>query len=469
MLTSRVKSIDEESICSSSPNKKSTNWTSLWFANLIQFFCGLQMSLYFTSMWPYLLQLDPKTPLTFFGTILASFSVGQAIGSPIFGTWSEKSESFKIPIATGLALCVLGNLIYAALPEIHWNPIIIMLIARIIIGFGCGNLSALRAYIAACSLPEDRNKAVALSIGSTVFGMLFGPALQACFAFIPAGNRFLGLVLDCYTLPAIMISTFLSVMTILIFFHFTEDFVGIIDPNEDGFELPPYDRLAAWICIYLWFLIQTIAVNIESLAAVFTIAMYNWTSEQAMIYNGYIEFFSCGLSVTQYLIFGLTRVGKINKRYMILFGLLLFTIYHTVVLPWPFYPKTLTYNPNVTDGACTFKWCQYVPQIPIYVFIPVYVLCVGIAFPYIGTSIGTLFTHILGDRQQGTMQGIYALFGSVARCAAPIITTTLFNSSGYTWISVELLVMLFLGAGLVGVFWERLVALKPIKKSGSKY
>lgn len=67
------------------------------------------MSLYFTSMWPYLLKLDPTAQLPFFGIILASFSIGQAVGSPIFGTWTQKTESFKVPVATGLVFCCVGK------------------------------------------------------------------------------------------------------------------------------------------------------------------------------------------------------------------------------------------------------------------------------------------------------------------------------------------------------------------------
>uniref|UniRef100_A0A8R1DGJ4 MFS domain-containing protein n=1 Tax=Caenorhabditis japonica TaxID=281687 RepID=A0A8R1DGJ4_CAEJA len=451
-------------------DQKKTDWTSLWFANLILYFCGLQMSLYFTSMWPYLLKLDPTAQLPFFGIILASFSIGQAVGSPIFGTWTQKTETFKVPVATGLLFCCVGNILYGILPTLNWEVQWLMLVSRVLIGFGAGNLSALRAYVAATSTLDDRNTAVSLATGSQVTGMLTGPILQTAFAFIGDGTRLFNTFdLDAYTSPAFAIAIVLIIISVMIFFYFSEDYAGVIDEKKDNPDviIPPFDRRAAIVSIYLWFVIQTIAVNIESLCSVFTIAMYNWTSHEAIVFGGYIETASCALSVSQYLIIGLTRVGKIDKRIQILFGCVVFSIYYLVLLPWPFYTESLQYNPNVTDGACTYEWCQYVPKIPFVAYILVYVLCFGIAFPYIGNSIGTLFSEVLGPRQQGTMQGIFAFFGSVGRCLAPLVTTFFFNSSGYVWVSIEMLTFLILGALSTIFYWKRMVPLKLIDRRES--
>lgn len=61
--------------------------------------------------------------------------------------------------------------------EVQW----LMLVSRVLIGFGAGNLSALRAYVAASSTLEDRNTAVSLATGSQVTGMLTGPILQVLY------------------------------------------------------------------------------------------------------------------------------------------------------------------------------------------------------------------------------------------------------------------------------------------------
>ncbi|CAI5453644.1 unnamed protein product [Caenorhabditis angaria] len=460
-----------------SETSKKTNWTSLWFSNYIQFFGGVQMSIFFTSMWPYLLKLDPKAQLSFFGVVLASFSVGQAIGAPIFGWWSQKSEKFRPPITAGLLMCLIGNLIYGFLPNIKFmEPQYAMLMTRIVIGFGCGNLAALRAYVAACSTSEDRNKAVSYSFGSLVFGMLIGPALQSAFAFIGNGTTlFSCIVLDCYTSPAFFLFFMIILTIILVFYLFDdENFVGVMTSSgnsgeENNIELPNFDKLPAFLCIFLWFLMQIVVVDMESLCTVFTIAMYNWTSKEAIIYNGYIETLACGVIVVQYFLIGSTRIGKIDKRITISIGLFFFAVFYLALLPWPFYTGKLSYNPNVTDGACTYSWCQFVPRVPLAVYLFVYIICCGIAFPYVGSSIGTLFTQILGPRQQGMMQGVYAFFGSVGRCLTPLICTFLFNISGYTWISVMVLcIILIAGLGTI-LLWKRIVPMRIIEKNGSEF
>lgn len=180
-------------------------------------------------------------------------------------------------------------------------------------GIGAGNLSALKAYVAASSTLEDRNKAVSLATGCQVTGMMSGPILQSVFAFVGNGVRvFDTFDLDAYTSPAFLLSIALIFMALLVFHYFSNDYAGIInEKSEDSTVIiPPFDRVAAATCIYFWFVTQTIVVNIESLCSVFTIAMYNWTSHQAIIYGGYMETASCALSVSQYLLIGMTKVGK---------------------------------------------------------------------------------------------------------------------------------------------------------------
>ncbi|CAD6196080.1 unnamed protein product [Caenorhabditis auriculariae] len=443
-----------------------SSWSALWFGNGVQLVLGLQLSMYFTSMWPYLSKLDPSASLSFFGVVLASFSFGQAIASPVFGTWSQKTESFKPPIATGLVLCSCGHLLYGLLPTIGWQPKWLMLAARIIVGVGSGNLSVLRSFTSAASTLADRNKAVATSIAGYVSGMIIGPVIQAGFGLMGSNRLYIGrLEVDSYTLPAFLMTLVNVVFAVLTFYFFTDSYVGIIDEEEKGegnekIVVPPFDRIAAFICIYLWFVTQTIGVNIESLCSPFTIAIYSWTNNQAIVYNGIIQTASCVLSVSQYLTVAFTRVGKIDRRKQIVFGITVFAIYYLISLPWPFYTTRLTYNSTATDGACTFPWCQNARRVPFVAYVIAYIVGFGMAFPYIGNSVGTLFSEVLGPRQQGIMQGVFAFVGSIGRCVAPIITTTLFSHTGYIWISVETLVLLAIGAIMTIVFWRRLVPLE---------
>ncbi|PIO65500.1 hypothetical protein TELCIR_12826, partial [Teladorsagia circumcincta] len=84
---------------------------------------------------------------------------------------------------------------------------------------------------------------------------------------------------------------------------FVEDYVGIIsddEKKEDPFlVIPKFDRTPVVLLFYLWWMLCGVA-STEGLAAPITIAMYNWTNEEAMLYNGIIQVISCGMSTIGY-------------------------------------------------------------------------------------------------------------------------------------------------------------------------
>ncbi|TKR69459.1 hypothetical protein L596_021619 [Steinernema carpocapsae] len=117
---------------------------------------------------------------------------------------------------------------------------------------------------------------------------------------------------------------------------------------------------------------------------------------------------------------------------MVLFALLVFTIYHVVNMPWPFYDGPLKYIPMTENstfqdtsiqGGCydRYSWCAYTSRVPMALYIATATFCFGIAFPFMGQT-GSLYSEMLGSRHQGFMQGVNALFGSLSRCVSPLIS-----------------------------------------------
>ncbi|KAK6062029.1 hypothetical protein COOONC_00298 [Cooperia oncophora] len=78
-----------------------TDWRSLAIASVISLFTAIQFTIYFSSLWPYLLQLDPDATETFFGWITAVYSLGQAIMCVAFGYWQNRIKQSRIPILAG--------------------------------------------------------------------------------------------------------------------------------------------------------------------------------------------------------------------------------------------------------------------------------------------------------------------------------------------------------------------------------
>ena len=92
-----------------------------------------------------------------------------------------------------------------------------------------------------------------------------------------------------------------------------EDYAGIIsdeDKKEDPFTvIPRFDRVAVALLFFYWWMFSGIA-STEGLAAPITMAMYNWSSEEAVLYNGILQTINCLTSTFMYFIIGTTRFGK---------------------------------------------------------------------------------------------------------------------------------------------------------------
>jgi ceroid-lipofuscinosis MFS transporter 7 len=82
--------------------------------------------------------LDADVKLSFYGFVIASFSFGQMLSSPLFGYWSQRTKSTKYPVMFGMMLTSVGNVLYALLPTIGDNSKWLMLVARFIVGLGSG-------------------------------------------------------------------------------------------------------------------------------------------------------------------------------------------------------------------------------------------------------------------------------------------------------------------------------------------
>ena len=69
---------------------------------------------------------------SFWGLLVAAYSVGQFISSPLAGFWFNRRGA-REPILWSLVLLVFSNLLYA----LAWNPWI-LLWSRVIVGLGAG-------------------------------------------------------------------------------------------------------------------------------------------------------------------------------------------------------------------------------------------------------------------------------------------------------------------------------------------
>ncbi len=119
------------------------------------------------------------------GIIAAAFSVIQFLFAPMFGSLSDRIG--RRPIILG---SILVNAIGYFIFGIAGN-FIILLISRIISGFGSANISAAQAYIADITSPADRAKKMGIIGAAFGLGFVFGPPIGG-YLFLAGGLYYVG-------------------------------------------------------------------------------------------------------------------------------------------------------------------------------------------------------------------------------------------------------------------------------------
>ncbi|KAJ1349346.1 hypothetical protein KIN20_004899 [Parelaphostrongylus tenuis] len=133
-------------------------------------------------------------------------------------------------------------------------------------------------------------------------GLSIGPAIQICF--IPLGSDGISIgpvLLNMYTAAAFLMFAISLLSALIVNIVIVEDYVGIVSDEDKK-------------------------------AAPITIAMYNWTYEEAILYNGIVQVIACAISTITYTIIGSTRVGTWDRRLLLAMGLLGFFFFHFVII-----------------------------------------------------------------------------------------------------------------------------------------
>ncbi|KJH41008.1 hypothetical protein DICVIV_13022 [Dictyocaulus viviparus] len=337
-----------------------------------------------------------------------------------------------------LSLMFLGNLIYLMCGIKYYPPKMIMFISRFVTGLGAGVIAVLKTYAVNASTVKDRSRSISLSAGSFALGLTIGPAIQ--IVFVPLGYPGIKLIgdlnLDMYTAPAFMGLIVNLICAILVTLLFQESTVGLQKKlpilNEDHarfFALPRCDRIAVTICILTRFAQMFVITNLETLGAPISMTIFGYNKQETVWFNSLMH---GGFGFIGFLIYAISvyyDVGKmINFRIGTCVGMLALVVFHLITFPWWFFPGSIPYqeeyinvsgimvhNPDPVGCRPTFEWCKTTPKMNPILFFVTFIFIVGPAFSVINVSMNTVFSTLLGPRNQGTMQGVLLLSGSVAR------------------------------------------------------
>ncbi|KAJ3585111.1 hypothetical protein NHX12_013833 [Muraenolepis orangiensis] len=467
-----------------------SRWRSIRVMYFTMFLSSVGFTIVITSLWPYLQQIDRAADASFLGWVVAAYSLGQMVASPVFGLWSNHRPR-REPLACSLLINVAANVYYAYgyLPpsENRFH----MLAARTLVGFGAGNVAVVRSYVAGATSLKERTNAMANMSACQALGFILGPALQAVLSFMGESGvtlEVIGLRLNMYTAPALLAAAFGVVNILLVTLVLREHFVdeegrqlcAVNYISDDQAEVQEaevaIDQVAVLTSNLLFFLIMFIFAVFETIATPLSMDMFAWTRKEAVLYNGIIL---SGIGLESIAVFLLVKVvsQRIGDRPVLLGGLMVVFCGFFILLPWGnHYPliqwddiqnnsvvnRTLWVggsNGTVDPRGCPAvqTWCQYTPAINLGQYLVADSL-IGAGYAACNVMSYTLYSKILGPKPQGAYMGWLTASGSGARTLGPVFVSYFYTSLGPRWAFSAICGAVLVGIVLLASLYRRLVA-----------
>ncbi|XP_059139845.1 major facilitator superfamily domain-containing protein 8-like [Physella acuta] len=338
------------------PNVYRSRWRSIRVMYLTMFLGSVTFTITMSSLWPFLQVLNPSVTESFLGWVVAAYSVGQFVASPVFGGWANLRSSSREPLSISLFMTALSNFFYMYLQSMPSHKDYFMILARGLIGFSAGNVAVVRSYVSGATSENERTGSMAnLSIFQAM-GFILGPVIQA--ALVPVGYpgpiEVVGFHLNMYTAPALFAALVAVINLILLVTVFREHRVydthfkahvqgepseEINDLHSDGsivcnpkINYKP-DYIAVVSTIFLFFVVLFIFTVFETIGTPLTMHMYAWSKSKATLYQGITLGVAGFLSIIVFLV-AKTLTKRYNERYLLLFGFIVCLCGFFVYIPW---------------------------------------------------------------------------------------------------------------------------------------
>ena len=182
---------------------------------------------------------------------------------------------------------------------------------RFLIGVGAGNVSVVRAYIAAATTVRERTSAMANVSAFQALGIILGPVFGLAFSPLQYPGLSIPAIkfsFNIYTGPGYL-GAFLGIINIGLLFLFKEIRLfnkrgerinlainrnpGVVlslqdSPNKD--PLPGYDKIGAIACIFFFFSIFAVFTVFETITTPLSMDEFAWSGQEATIYNNIVFF-----------------------------------------------------------------------------------------------------------------------------------------------------------------------------------
>ncbi|XP_059216197.1 major facilitator superfamily domain-containing protein 8 isoform X1 [Stomoxys calcitrans] len=440
-----------------------TRWRSVRVIYFTMFLMSLAFSIILTGIWPYLNKLDPSAGKEFMGLIVAANPLGQMVFSPLFGWWSNKIKSVRIPMVCSLTLFTVASAIYSSLELRPDNVKYWMLMSRFLIGVSSSNTAVCRSYLSDATRLSERTKAVSMISLAQVLGFIIGPGLQALAT--PLGSNDLtwfgvGIIFNMYTASG-WINVIMGIGNLIMFMPsiFEERKIaareimimqGKTSEKETWKSIKP-DYISAWTLIVAFFVLVFNFVLLETLGTSLTMDQFAWSNDEALYYMGILM--SVGAIVALITFVAINPLCKVFPEHQVLIwgGFSLMVLGRVLYIPWGDGPPKIAEVYNVTiplTGNSTLdltpddeiflgcpktqQWCETTRALTLTQFI------IGYAFTSIGYPIGvtliqTIFSMVLGPRPQGVWMGLMTGSGCLSRVLGPVFVGSIYTRLGTNW------------------------------------
>ncbi|VDK64939.1 unnamed protein product [Anisakis simplex] len=265
----------------------------------------------------------------------------------------------------------------------------------------------MRGYVAKISTPNDRARAVSMFGLAVMLAVTVGPMFQMFFTTLsfPGIDMFAGKFwLNIYTGPIYVALVANIASLILIIFFFKEKHFDRHPPGDKKVSLQRKESQAkaalttdmrsfniplALTCIFIRMAGTLTIVTINTTTSPMMMSVFGWSNTRTV------------------------RIGSVAQACV---GILIAA--------------------NITGCNPTiYEWCADSLQVKPFVYLASMVVVLGIAITLATIAVDTLYSRILGNIDQGTMQGFFLFCMDIINVLGPLAIAPLFTSSGqkYIW------------------------------------
>lgn len=419
------------------PTDGTIDWVSLYVIYIVILTAEAARGLLLPSIWPYYESLGgTKSSLGFF---VASFSLGRIISTIPLGYLSDTMSIGTVLIIASL-IQIIGHFTYAVS-----SSLMVLYIARVIVGFGSAIMSVCRAHLTRSIPPNVRTYHFAYLSGSQFIGFAVLPGVGGLLSMMPTFRLFSVLPLNGFTYPAYML-VFANALCMFLIREFyidppLESQSGRIsrppsaqqelyDTNmyESIFGTPRLDALALTVCLIVNIVFRGVIAEFETISIPFLMEQYGISYAAGSYFLSGVGF----IGLVVYLC--LKPISeRFHDRFLVMVGLAL-TVIGCIPLAMRFLSMRLS--------------------------VGMYVLCLGvtwsIAYPIGQTAVLSLFSKRLSGLPAGGLLGFFSASGSTARLAMAILASQLWNGYGREAVYTVIIAYVGVTMALVWICYGRL-------------